>query len=436
MSIEFNEDELVPPEWLDNTFFQKVVRNIEECSGVPKIYDLLIRPATQKGDHYASVMFRANFKYTCNNSKVKEQIVVIKTVPAQHSAKYQHLNDSHFFANEALIYSEVIPQFEAIWRHYGENIKFGGRALYSALQPHPVIVLEDLCLAGYDILRDRLFSLAEVKACLHKLACWHAVSHKVTLQQRDVSRTPAPTEAEQCERAARAAVVSLQYGLFTATNLMNSAYMHNGLRNMIAALEQAGGFEVYLTKLRAMQPQVLERCLEMNNAYGVGVQGPIYVLNHGDFHTRNLMVRRAADGHVEDTVFIDFQASFLGPSCCDLQYLSITLFERRLRDEKREELFGFYFQCFVEGLRKLQYTGSIPTFEDFKADCKRWRHFEIYLLATNLPLTVINPRKGSNVDINRIFNEEKYRTAYYKNPDYIAYLRELLPKYLAEGYLD
>ncbi|XP_054726334.1 uncharacterized protein LOC129236139 [Anastrepha obliqua] len=404
MSIEFNEDELVPPEWLDNTFFQKVVRNIEECNGVPKIYDLLIRPATQKGDHYASVMFRAHFKYTCNNSKVKEQIVVIKTVPAQHSAKYQHLNDSHFFANEALIYSEVIPQFEAIWRHYGENIKFGGRALYSALQPHPVI------------LRDRLFSFAEVKACLHKLACWHAVSHKVTLQQRDVSRTPAPTEVEQCERAARAAVVSLQYGLFTATNLMNSAYMHNGLRNMIAALEQAGGFEVYLTKLRAMQPQVLERCLEMNNAYGVGVR------NYKEKYNLHLQ--------------IDFQASFLGPSCCDLQYLSITLFERRLRDEKREELFSFYFQCFVEGLRKLQFSGNIPTFEDFKADCKRWRHFEIYLLATNLPLTTIDPRKGSDVDINRIFNEEKYRIAYYKNPDYIAYLRELLPNYLAEGYLD
>ncbi|XP_017470066.1 PREDICTED: uncharacterized protein LOC108361810 [Rhagoletis zephyria] len=406
MSIECNEDELVPPKWLDGAFFQKVAGSIEKCSGDPKICDLKISPASQKGDHYASVMFRAIFKYKCNNSTVKEQIVIIKTVPEQHSEKYRQLSGWHFFANEALIYSEVIPKFEAIWRHYGENIKFGGRALYSALQPHPVIVLEDLCLAGYDILRDRLLQLDEVKACLHKLACWHAVSHKVTLQQqRAVNRTPPVSAASaECERAARAAVVSLQHGLFTATNLMNSAYIHNGLRNMIAALEQAGGLEVYLTKLRALQPQLLERCLEMNNAYvAAGVEGPIHVLNHGDFHTRNLMVRQTADGRVEDAVFIDFQASFLGPSCCDLQYLSVTLFDRQLRDEKRDELFSFYFQCFVEGLR------------------------QIYLLATNLPLTALNPAKGCDVDIIGIFNEEKYRSFYYRNPDYIAYLRELLP---------
>ncbi|XP_036340921.1 uncharacterized protein LOC118750305 [Rhagoletis pomonella] len=418
MSIECNEDELVPPKWMDGAFFLKVAG---------------IQPLKRETTKY-------KYKYKCNNSRVKEQIVIIKTVPEQHSAKYQQLSGLHFFANEELIYSEVIPKFEAIWRHYGENIKFGGRALYSALQPHPVIVLEDLCLAGYDILRDRLFKLDEVKACLHKLACWHAVSHKVTLQQqRAVNRTPpVSTASAECERAARAAVVSLHHGLFTATNLMNTAYMHNGLRNMIAALEQAGGLEVYLTKLRAMQPQLLERCLEMNNAYvAAGVEGPIYVLNHGDFHTRNLMVRQTADGRVEDAVFIDFQASFLGPSGCDLQYLSVTLFDRQLRDEKRDELFSFYFQCFVEGLRrKLQFTGHVPSFDDFTADCKRWRHFEIYLLTTNLPLTALNPAKGCNVAINRIFNEKKYRSFYYRNPDYIAYLRELLPKYLTDGYLD
>lgn len=163
---------------------------------------------------------------------------------------------------------------------------------YSAFTPQPVIVLEDLCAAGYDILRERLFNCNEVKQCLQKLAKWYAVSYKLaTLSDPDVT--------------------ALQRGLFKNSGLVNSDYISDGIDAMIRALEVTGGFERFLPKLKLMAPQLIARCIAMNDAYANGLTGPIHVLNHGDFHTKNIMVKQSDANTLEDLLFVSMSEMFI-----------------------------------------------------------------------------------------------------------------------------
>jgi len=174
---QFNDDELVPPEWLNSEFIADVLRSHEK-EPVPKVIDLTFSPASAKGDHYASIMFRAKVKYTTPKGEF-EKSLIIKTMPEAEGYKKELLGGSPIFVTEMGMYTKVLPEFERILRQAGDSTKLYVNCMYHSLVPHQVLIFEDLVEMGYFVLRDRDATLDEIHRVYFKLAKWHAASLKV-----------------------------------------------------------------------------------------------------------------------------------------------------------------------------------------------------------------------------------------------------------------
>jgi len=176
-SSQFNDDELVPPEWLNSEFIADVLGSHEK-EPVLKVIDLTFSPASAKGDHYASIMFRAKVKYTTPKGEF-EKSLIIKTMPEAESYKKELLGGSPIFVTEMGMYTKVLPEFERILRQAGDSTKLYVNCMYHSLVPHQVLIFEDLVEMGYFVLRDRDATLDEIHRVYFKLAKWHAASLKV-----------------------------------------------------------------------------------------------------------------------------------------------------------------------------------------------------------------------------------------------------------------
>lgn len=170
----FNADELDAPEWLNTQFFTKVLGNHEKAPEL-KVLKIHISPASAKGDHYASVMFRGNVSYTTHKGEFSKSLI-IKTMPEVEGHKKELLSNSHLFKTEIGMYSKALPKFEEILHAAGDKTKLCPECIYYSLEPRQLLIFEDLVPQGYIVVRDRDATTEELHAAYTKLAKIHAVS--------------------------------------------------------------------------------------------------------------------------------------------------------------------------------------------------------------------------------------------------------------------
>ncbi|XP_055377082.1 uncharacterized protein LOC129609188 [Condylostylus longicornis] len=172
----YNVDELVPPAWMDREFLEKVLKTTKK-DDFHAIIEYNIGPATLKGDHVASIMFRGVVQYLDKSNTKQEISLIIKTMPVIEGGKKDLLDGSTFFEVEIKIFRDVIPKFEEMLRSVGDNTKLAANMLYYALSPQQVIVLEDLTRMGYSAIGQRKTTMEEARMALEKLAKWHACGY-------------------------------------------------------------------------------------------------------------------------------------------------------------------------------------------------------------------------------------------------------------------
>lgn len=98
-----------------------------------------------------------------------------------------------------------------------------------------------------------------------------------------------------------------------------------------------------------------------------------YVLNHGDYHMKNMMFKHNPDtGRFEDVMLLDYQFSHVGPITSDLIYSKFMLLDGKLRP-RTAELLHYYFTIFKETLEKIGYDGPSPTLVKFRQNLFRHR---------------------------------------------------------------
>lgn len=117
---EYNEDELQPPQWLDGEFITKVLQNCERNAFELELKSFKVGPATVKGDHYASVMFRSFVEYRLDGAG-KSKSMIIKTMPQAEGHKKDLLEKFDIFDTEIGMYTQVLPRFEKELRDIGDN---------------------------------------------------------------------------------------------------------------------------------------------------------------------------------------------------------------------------------------------------------------------------------------------------------------------------
>ncbi|KAM7361867.1 uncharacterized protein ACRADG_012731 [Cochliomyia hominivorax] len=421
MSI-YNEDELEAPSWINHEFLENVLQQYEKCEHI-KINNFDITPASLKGDHYGSVMFRCKLNYNLNKSmgSIKRSFV-IKTIPEEEGTKREMLGASGVFETEISMYKETLPLIEKILADNGEPTKLGAGLIYAALEPHKIIIMEDLCEAGYDTVRGRNLTEDEVKLIYKKIAKFHAVSYVL-----------AKGENSQM-------VTKYDKGLFCNSTIIDMDLIRNGVPNFIKVLSKFTEFSLYVNKIKAMDSEILKGCIRLYKAYKVNPQqDDIYVLNHGDFHMKNLMFKRNKSEQLEDAIMVDYQMNCFAPSTLDTTYSQYLILSPELRMRKNEFM-HYYFEEFIRVLKLLKYPGKLPLYSQFQIASYRYKELGLFLLTTFLPMFVgiilSKAEDLKDIDSTKLMEDVDKMLAVYDNPKYIEDMRRFLPILLTEGYLD
>ncbi|XP_037947070.1 uncharacterized protein LOC119679004 [Teleopsis dalmanni] len=411
----FNDDELVAPEWLNNDFLKKVIENYEKTKDV-EVTNFKLTPGTVKGDHYASVMFRANVDYKIKGVR-KSKSLIIKTMPEVEGQKKEMLKDSHIFETEIKVYTEILPKFESVLNSIGDKTKIGPNCLYYSLHPKKCIVFEDLVPLGYTVQRDRDLNNDEIKDVMRKLAVFHAISYYLNKKEPKLFD-------------------NLQYGFMNEPSIRENDFVTDGINIFIEILNEVPTLRKYKPYFEALQTDILEKCRQTFDEFRENPQSDgIYVLCHGDFHFKNLMFKHnPINEKVEDILLLDFQLSYIGPIVNDLYYSFFMMSSREHRLQQFDELLYLYHSHFKSILNKIDFDGEVPKLSEIRAMFLKHKHFELFLLSGFLAMRYEFQNK--DIDVEKIILSRDHRKNLYMNKEFLDELHQLLPKYLHSGYFE
>ncbi|XP_023036099.1 uncharacterized protein LOC111519423 [Drosophila willistoni] len=399
------------PTWLGEEFITEVLRKYESESEL-QVLELKVSPACSKGDHYASVMFRAEVKYKTGNGKFFQSLIV-KAMPEQEGHMKDMLSESHVFDTEIGIYDKVMPMFKKILQQAGDNTKLNANCIYSSLEPRKVLIFEDLLPLGYNLISNRDFTHEEIRCVYAKLATWHAASMKILNEQPEILK-------------------EFKHGLFDMPTFnINLTSNFSIFRELLDEVPDLTKYKTYFEKIQETYVQDLEAVMK---EYSINRQPDgFYVLSHGDLHFGNIMYKyNKENGAVDDCIPVDFQLCTVSPIVIDLFYSVYAIMGPEDRLYNLDKLLSFYFDSLLENLTKIGYKGILPTLDGFWQQIHKHKYFQFMLLTTFLPTAWAIKTKA--FEIAELFGNEDVRRKSYRLDGVVNELKELLPRFEKLGY--
>ncbi|XP_067619967.1 uncharacterized protein [Eurosta solidaginis] len=411
----YNDDELNAPDWLNEKFFENVLKKVEPKHA--KVTDLVLKPGTLKNDHYASVLYRAKVKYILESkpSEEKVQSFILKVEPFVDGFKKDVMSDLHIFKTEIDMYTEVLPKIEKVLRQYGDETVLGPKLIDSSATSPSYIIFEDLAVKGYTTIGSRFTNIDEVKFALLKLAKLHAISYKLS-KEKDTS------------------FAALDKGSMNSLDPNNFDFIKNATKLLKEVLNEHKDLSAFVPLIDAVDDVLLPKTIAMFNENRDGkCNNGLTVLNHGDFHAKNIMIQTVG-GKLNDLMLLDYQISVFGSPAIDLHYAFAMIFSPEMRRDHHDELLFYYITNFQETLRKTEYQGAIQTITNFRAELQKHRYWGLFLI---LSFLIINyafaDEKG---DLAQVIENQTAQKKQLEDPRMLNELREIFPKFLYEGYFE
>lgn len=399
-----------PTAWLDNAFFEKVLRQALSDKAIT-VEDFFISLNNDSSTQYASTIYRATVSYWIKG-KVDHIALVIKLI----SSKVNQLADANSFQNELNLYRNYISRMEDLLAQAGySDLHLAPRLIYASTEPQPVMILEDVTHNHYELYKSSM-NFDDAKVVTEKLARFHAASFCLL---KDIS-SKIPDD--------------LFSGLFKAKPNQGVKFMEENFGIFAEEIAKWEGFEHYAEKVGKLLPNFLQRGIEIYNPEIESAS--LKVLNHGDFHYNNMLVKFDSErSAILDVLFVDFQLSFWGTPAVDLYYLLYLVCNRETRDKHRQELIYHYHQKLTETLDKMGHIGTVPTLLDLNNDLLRAGFLEVVIVVCFIPFLFADYSAALNV-FGETNDAKAYRRQLYSNPQYREILEPLLPYFLHKGFLD
>ncbi|XP_049317844.1 uncharacterized protein LOC105231116 [Bactrocera dorsalis] len=410
-----NEDEFTFPEWLNETFFQKVLKNVETEGA--EITNLELKPGTLKNDNYASVLFRAKVTYTLQSQPAQEKVssFILKVQPFMEGNKKELMQNYSLFDTEITMYTKVLPMIEKVLRQYGDNTILGPKLIACSTTAPSYVIFEDLALKGYTTIGYRHPNMEETKFALLKLAKLHATSYKLCKEEKDNI------------------ITTLDKGSMNSADPYAFPFVKYGIGLLKEILSEHDDLKQYVPHIAAVEHLLCERTIDMFNEAGSGKRDGLYVLNHGDFHLKNMMIKKNED-KLTDVMLLDYQISIFGSPAIDLHYAFTMMFSPEMRRDHFDELLYFYITNFQDTLRKTEYKGHIPTHIEIRQELAKHRYWALFLLLCFLLFNYA--LVDENKDIAGLVENAEVIRKELEDPNLLNELRELLPRFLYNGYFE
>uniref|UniRef100_A0A182Q4D1 CHK kinase-like domain-containing protein n=1 Tax=Anopheles farauti TaxID=69004 RepID=A0A182Q4D1_9DIPT len=416
--MAFNKDEMNAPSWMDNRFFEQVLRQSERDETLA-VKEVRLLPGTKPGDHLASVIFRALVRH---DKSPEEVSLIVKTLPTEEGMKKDLLKDGYVFETETMMYTVVVPAMHQLLQSVGDHTVLGARLLYHQKHPVWVMVFEDITKQGYDM-KTKQLDYEESKVIFAKLARWHAASMFLIDTIPDMKKLNKGV-----------------YNLFEENDTFLQMWQGN-LETLSQVVLDLPGLEQYSERIRNVKEKIFKRASAI---YNYDPTSYVHVLNHGDCHYKNMMFKRT-DGKLDDIMLLDFQMSVWTTPAVDLIYALYNTVSIDTREEHRNELISFYHQELIECLNKFGYMRKPPTLLQIQLEILKCGHLEFLLAATFVPFMCVDiteimdmPENGEGFEMD--FTDtaklvDSFRRCYL-TPVYVKFLKKNLPKLAHKGLVD
>ncbi|XP_017007975.2 uncharacterized protein [Drosophila takahashii] len=410
----FNADELNPPEWLNVQFITKVLSGYEKAADL-EVTNLSFTPASAKGDHYASIMFRAKVDYKTQKGTFFKSLI-IKTMPVEEGVKKDMFADSPLFITEIGMYSKVLPEWERILRGVNDTSKLYVDCIYHSLDPYQIIIFEDLVEMGYEVVRDRFLTQEEICSAYSKLAKIHAISMTKIYENPDYLK-------------------EFKYGMLDMPGLMDSPIINAGMAPFIDMLGRIPELTKYQPHFEKIALHFKDRLRDIMRDYRINPHSGYNVLIHADYHCRNMMFKHNKEtGAFEDCMLLDYQGCNVAPMAVDLIYSIYLLMGTEQRSGELETLLNYYLSVLLETLKKIGYRGEMPTKLGFWAEIKRHRYYEFLLLSTFLPVSV--GLRTHSMDLADLLHNEETRKQLYLLKEVVEETKVIMARLDKAGYFE
>ncbi|KAH8382994.1 hypothetical protein KR009_006150 [Drosophila setifemur] len=415
--IEQGKDFHPAPVWLNESYMETLLRDKKKDAGL-RITELEIKPATVKGENYASVMTRVKVFYLTNGAKTPEiGYYIVKTTYENDPFVSGIFSAYQVSTTEMLMYEKILPQLSdmvAIETRQPENLF--AKTLHVDYE-RDAIIFEDLAVTKH-VLADRLVGFDEehTRLALRKLAKMHASAAVLNERQPGL-------------------LTKLDHGIFNR-HTKGFAPFFIDLFGVAAdfATESPELGDYYAQKLRALQSRVMEYCTKIYDPQ----PGQFNTLVHGDFWLNNVMLQYDEDMKPLDMKLIDFQFCTWSSPAVDLHYFLNTSLQNTVRYEQQDALIQYYHKVLTETLKDLNFGGYIPNLRQFVLQVEKGKFFAVAVSLVCAAIMVND--KTEDADFNALITDDergrRFRRMLYTNKRLLDNLKYLLPRFDQRGLLD
>ncbi|EDW84847.1 uncharacterized protein Dwil_GK14343 [Drosophila willistoni] len=412
-----DNDTHAAPVWLDEAYLEPILQRSKKDPGL-RILQLDIKPATAKGENYASIMTRVKVNYLASGSKVPgHDFYIVKTTYENDPYIAGVFGGYDVATTEMQMYEKILPQLTDLLQQTSNPEKVFAQTLHVDYE-HAAIIFEDLTVTKHQT-ADRLigFDMEHAQLALRKLAKMHAAAAVLNEQQPGV-------------------LTKYDHGIFNR-HTQGFAPFFTSMVGVAAefAAETSELGPYYEQKLKAMQKRVME--------YSTRAYDPqpdqFNTLIHGDYWVNNVMVRYNENSkELQDLVMIDFQFCSWSSPAVDLHYFFNTSLETEVRFQHQDALVQYYHSILVQTLKDLNFSGYIPTLRQFVLQMEKARFFAVTVSLVSHAIMIND--QNADADFNGLMLDDergrKFRKLIYTNKKLRDILQRLLPVFDRCGLLD
>lgn len=161
------------------------------------------------------------------------------------------------------------------------------------------------------------------------------------------------------------------------------------------------------------------------------------VLCHGDVWSNNFLFSCDDNKKPNDILFIDYQISFWGSPAYDIFYTFTFSAQPQVKEKEFDNLISIYHTELVSSLKKLKYSGKIPTLRELHIDLLRQGFFGV-IWAVAIPIIASEGTEESSF-ANLIGQDElanNFKKSLFNSTKYQKNLESLYLFYEKRGLFD
>ncbi|XP_005180136.2 uncharacterized protein LOC101888938 [Musca domestica] len=402
------------PKWLEAQLFENILK--ENVPNYKAIKEFKAYAAVPAGENFSTVITRVEIHIELQDGSTIPKFFIVKT---QHeSALYKELTEGieDCFTTEHIVYQQLMPAFEKLYRDAGKEIKFAAK--YHKLPTDKShMLLEDLCPLNFrNASRLDCFDMEHTKQVLKKMAEWHAVSavHRENIGKYDEVFTVGTYN----ER--------LRKGI--------TVFFESMTKYMQRCMHVYENSEDYREKIEKLLPRIID---ELWKATKVD-DGDFNVLNHCDCWASNIMFQYGANGELLDNYFVDIGNPKYGSPAQDLIYFILSSAQTDFKIKQFDNLIRYYHEHLVENLELLKYPKAKPSLKDLHVALHKYNIWGFATTVGVLAIALMDSTELSTFDnfLGDSDDGDKFKLLMFTNKRYIEHVNVIMPWLLNRGALD